>query len=168
MVSDARITIISGRCTVTTPDGQSIASPSDVERFNAAVEQGRLLRFRYGGVIWYEPVTASNMHMLRVISPKPPKDQSHVERRGRPRGPSYGKHVKNPGAGRGGHNRHEIPLNIVVALKERGLSGSEIARELFDLGYGEVSRDYANRRLREAGYTPELQQRGGRPRKTGE
>jgi len=159
-MDETRITIIDGRCTVTTAEGQAVAGMGDIERFDAAVSQGRLLRFEFGGVIWYEGINDSNRHMLKA--PPASKDPAKPERRGRPRGENYGKHVKRPGVGKGGNYRKPIPLNIVIALRERGLSGSEVARELELLGYPGVSRDYANRVTRGRGT---VEQVDGRPRK---
>jgi len=115
--------------------------------------RGDILRFEYGGVVWFERITDDNRHAIK--SPDKPK-RSHSKRlsgaqenRGRPKG-SY---------------RKDIPLSVVKALKERGLSGSEAANELLRLGYGRVSKDYANRVTRgivESGNV------GGRPRKVGE
>lgn len=136
---------------MTTGEKHNLQIHGDRATLESRAARGEILRLEHGGVVWFEEITIDNRHAIKSATKE---KLPSIETRGRTRGD-----------GRGGHNRHEIPIDVVIALKERGLSGSEIARELFDLGYGEVSRDYANRRLREAGYTPDLQQRGGRPRK---
>lgn len=137
-----KITTISG---ITTVDGQRI-TPTELQSIERMVERRELLRFEYGSVIWYETVKDTNRHMLKPTKQStPPK----VETRGRPRGENYGKHCKNPGVGRGGAQKKDIPLEVVLELKAQGLSGREVAKEIERLGYGVVHRNYANLKARQ-------------------
>lgn len=157
-----RITII---CGVMILDG-AIATSTEREWVNRRVERGELVERKYGGVVWFE--RPRDNETLKVAEVRMTRNGKKI---GRPRGEKFGKHVKQPGIGRGNNSRpipyrHPVPDEVIIKLKvELGLSGSQCAKWLHSNGYGKVSKSFANRRINEVGVLPNSQQRGGRPQK---